>query len=296
MNRLITFFSFFTLASFVLALEFHPDHQDERMPPNRNYQEITLGLLAQHMDVGAVADVYEKGLLGNLMDTNSLAPFFMSNRREYKPPDLSKNIYLKVRVVKAIYGCTNGQELVVMTFDPETFDASPLYPEISHYDPLFEYTPSNHSRIVFAALRTDLEAKEWTPATWEKPPQPEVIVTNTAAIPCVLPAFTRSWWYDGYQNNLPYAQLTNLVHAARIERNWTNFYYICRDAVPTPASRRVWVDAYEDLGKLSFDIRQAYYDFMLNDPLYPAECREMLEEHADYIRPDDEKHEDEEED
>ena len=85
----------------------------------------------------------------------------------------------------------------------------------------------------------------------------------------------RSWWYDGYQDDLPYTHLTNLVHVARRERNWTNYYHVVRDAIPTPSSPRVWMDAYTDMHQLLRDATEAQFEYMSNDPLFPAECQTM---------------------
>ena len=66
--------------------------------------------------------------------------------------------------------------------------------------------------------------------------------------------------------------MTNLVHAARVERNWTNYYHIIRDAVPNSASPRVWQDSFNDIGALLRRSTQAQFDYIMNDPLFPAEC------------------------
>jgi len=92
----------------------------------------------------------------------------------------------------------------------------------------------------------------------------------------VLYSYTRSWWYEDYHDGLPYTQLTNLLRAARVERNWTNFYHLCRDNIPSP-STRVWLDAVVDLCYLVEDASGEQYDFMVNDPLFPVDYRDWLE-------------------
>ena len=77
--------------------------------------------------------------------------------------------------------------------------------------------------------------------------------------------------------------LTNLVHAARMERNWTNYYHIVRDAVPTPASPRVWEDSFRDIDELLLWATQAQFEYMANDPLFPAECLGIKNEIYDLI-------------
>jgi len=120
---------------------------DERMPPERHDYWFTLGWLAQVMDVGAVADVIED-------ETSSSIDYPYG--------------YLKIHVVNAIYGCTNGQELVIVK---ESTQVRPI--DIPYSDPDFEYHPTNHSRIVFAGitrypgnpLTLDTPRLETSPAT-----------------------------------------------------------------------------------------------------------------------------------
>jgi len=200
-----------TCATTSNAALFYAGPPDERTPPGLNpvFECTTLGWIAQYMDVGAVADVYDEGA----------------------PTPEMKYGYLKVRVVIPIYGCTNGQEIVVAKH-------STAFPDLEIPEGLpFEYYPTNNSRIVFAGFIGD-KWNSWEPKDWRLPPQPEVIINSTNNPP-ILDEFTRSWWYDGYQDDLPYAHLTNLVRAARVERNWTNFYYIIRDNIPNPSSPRV---------------------------------------------------------
>jgi len=100
----------------------------------------------------------------------------------------------------------------------------------------------------------------------------------------VIYTHVREWWYDGYQNNLPYIHLTNFVHAARVERNWTNYYHALRDAIPTTASPRVWQDSYWDFFELFLRASQAQFDYIMNDPLFPAEIHELRQDIYDRFR------------
>ena len=223
---------------------------DERMPPDQHYYDITLGWLAQYNDFSGMADVIED---------EAVAPDFPHG-------------YFKLRIVNAIYGCTNGQELVIRKDDLQNLGGD--FPAV--YDPLFEYYPTNHSRIVFAALTKFYESDpHFSAKDWKSPPQPETIMTPTNP-PGMFWGDTRSWWYDGYQDNLPYTHFTNLVHVTRIERNWTNFYHFCRDAVPSP-SARIWKDSFHDLEELFFKATREQWDFMMNDPLLNNEVKLNME-------------------
>jgi len=249
-----------TLAEIILASWHYEGPHDERMPFCLLHSHESLGWFAQVMDVGAMADVIENGV----------------------PTQDYPHGYLKVNVVNAIYGCTNGQELIIIKSDIEMDGLYLIEPD---YDPNFEYYPTNNSRIVFAGIAHVVSnIKFWTPKDWNLPPQPEIIMTSTNH-PSGLYGFTRAWWYDGYQDNIPYAHLTNLVRAARTERNWTNYYHVVRDAVPTPASSRVWQDSFHDMFELLYLATQAQFDYMLNDPLFPVEMLEVRKyQHEHYRR------------
>ena len=238
-------------ASFANAAMDYQGPPDERMPPGRRSLYGTLGLLAQNVDVCAVADVIEE-----------------------------ETDHIKVRVVTPVYGCTNAQELVIERNDRgygDIFDAD--------YDPNWEYSPTNNSRIVFATVVVQSQKQtysEWTPKCWTTPPDPEVITRPGDELP--FPLRNRHWWYDGYQDNIPFNHLTNLIHAVWVERNWTNFYHICRDAIPTPASPRVWEDSWQDMRDLLRYATQAQFDYILNDPLFPAEMQERRQDIFDRWR------------
>jgi len=107
---------------------------------------VTLGFFAHAMSVGAVADV-----IGVEPETS-----------EYP------HGFLTVRVVNTIYGCTNGQELV-------------LVKEETAYNP--DYYPTNNSQIVFAGIAMGSNFK-WgvsAPPKWKLPAEPEIIHSPTNA-------------------------------------------------------------------------------------------------------------------
>ena len=246
MNKLITTFLIQTLfVSMMAAWNYYSGPEDERMVPGYHDHNFTLGWLAQVNNVAALADVIEV--------------------QEITPD--SPHGSFKVRVVNAIFGCTNGQELVIAKSNPNMPDAPPTY------DPLFEYYPTNHSRIVFAAIVppfTGTTFRHWRAKEWNMPPQPDILVSDDRN--GTMYGFTRSWWYEDYQNGLPYAHFTNLVRAVRVERNWTNYYHIVRDAVPSP-SERVWSDSFTELEKLYFWATPELFRFMYHDPLLDNEVR-----------------------
>ena len=54
---------------------------------------------------------------------------------------------------------------------------------------------------------------------------------------------------------------TSLIHVTRCERNWTNYYYVVGDTVPSPASPRVWQDSFYDIAELLLRSTQEQFDF-----------------------------------
>jgi len=67
----------------------------------------------------------------------------------------------------------------------------------------------------------------------------------------------------------PLAYITNVVRTLRTERNWTNYYEVCRDAVTHPSSRWVREVAEDDLQELMKHASPDHLLFMQNDPLFP---------------------------
>ena len=79
----------------------------------------------------------------------------------------------------------------------------------------------------------------------------------------------QSWWFQNMNDGLVFDYLTNVIRTVRTERNWTNFYAVCRSAIGSP-SGRVNDDASVDLYCLMTYASLAQLQFMQNDPLFPA--------------------------
>ena len=217
---------------------------DTDVPQKINYQSpaSTLGEFARYMDVIALAEVVE--------DNGPTSGFKFGS--------------IKVRVVNPVYGCTNGQEFVMAKGDNSEYN----YPDMQ-----VDFYPTNNSRIVFAVSTNNINHfKPWTSQTWKNQASPEKIMSQIhLSIP--YPDFSRSWWYENFYNGIPYAQLTNLVRVTRFERNWTNYYHLCRDNIPNPSAPRVEHSAYVDLVRMMFLASDSQLDFIFNDPLLLDEFR-----------------------
>ena len=270
MKKIITLTSVVFTTILGIAAWNYTGPMDERMPPGYNDYDITLGWLAQHADIAAVANV--------ITDIPGEPPevIELENGMVVKNEKHSWGCFT-IQVTNAIYGCTNGQEFVLGKFNPKSSGSF----RDALFDPNFEYYPTNHSRIVVVGIRegNNKSRSPYTPKDWKLPPEPETIVSSTNAF--VLYDMTRNWWYDGYQDNLPYTHLTNLVQVTRRERNWTNYYHVVRDAIPS-SSERVWGDSFEDMMMLLRVGTQGQYDYIMGDPLFPVECQEMLQDY--YVR------------
>ena len=238
------------LASLALAQRqlSYPGPMDESSPPphytlRSKYQ--TLGYLSKRCDVGGVADVIEEG-----------------HSAEYGID------YLKLRVVEAHYGSTNGQELIVEKADLR----DSFYSETM----TFEFYPTNLSRIVFNVYSNEY---------WSFPlrlfPGPEDISEEDMTITKTTPYYQfrnsrRSWWYLDYQGGEPYAFWTNAVQFIRLEPNWTNYYELARSGASS-VSNRVKEDSFNDMKNLTWYATDEQLQMMSDDPLFPAVYKDFLE-------------------
>jgi len=200
-----------SLASLALAERQlrYPGPPDESIPPPRYNvpNRVTLGYVPKWSDAGGVADVIEEG-----------------HSAEYGID------YLKLRVVSANYGCTNGQELIVHKEDM----SNPEYPESLTY----AYYPTNLSRIVFNVETNQYNFIIW-PLFWN---ERDYRLNDDMAITNSTPYYrffstTRSWWYLDNQGGEPYAFWTNAVQFVRLEPNWTNYYELVRSGASSISNR-----------------------------------------------------------
>jgi len=239
----------FSLVSMAFATDrqlMYPGPVDESAPPPHYKRGVTLGYSVKRCDVGGVADVIEEG-----------------RSAEY-------NIdYLKLRVVTAQYGCTNGQELIVH----KKSMSNPEYPETMKY----EFYPTNLSRIVFNVTSNEYvrfpsslflnERDIWL--------QRDLEIENKTSYYDFIYS-TRTWWYLDYQSGEPYAFWTNAVQFIRLEPNWTNYYELVRSGASS-TSNRVKEDSFIDMGNLIWRATDDQLQMMLDDPLLPAIYRDLVE-------------------
>jgi hypothetical protein len=157
-----------------------------------------------------------------------------------------------------LFGCTN-QQVVSVSIDASYFGYG-----------WYEYLPTNEQRIVFLVytnLYYSLNVGDWSIDIEQR--QREGAKDDFETSDFRLEHATRSWFEPDADNGLVFTHLTNVVHTMRTERNWTNYYEVCRSGV-TSTSERVSYDSDIDLWCLMEYASHAQLLFMQNDPLFPA--------------------------
>ena len=173
--------------------------------------------------------------------------------------------HFTVTIDHALVGCTNGAVIVVYA-SAEGWGHE-KYPEYM----LEDYLPTNLSRIVFAA-RTNVYYRSghmfWNHA--EIPVEPDDLEENLS-----LKYLNRSWWHADRDDGLLLTQFTNVLQAVRFDRNWTNYFYLCRDGANSP-SNRVREDSFRDLRSISVLSSDEKAQFIVDDPLVDPKHKHMI--------------------
>jgi len=198
--------------------------------------ETTLGILARYSDVIGVGRVSNK-----------------------------TNDHFTITIDHALVGCTNGAVFLLYGTSDHYWD----YNYDKHM--LEDYLPTNQSRIVFAAHTnafSHYSRMYWNHA--EIPAEPEYIRENLS-----LRYLNRSWWHADRDDGMLLTQFTNVLQAARFDRNWTNYFYLCRDGANLP-SNRVREDSFRDLRKLCQRASDERAQFILDDPLVDPKHKSLI--------------------
>ena len=171
--------------------------------------------------------------------------------------------HFTVTIDHALVGCTNGAAIVVY-----------YNPEVVFFDlpPSSAYFPTNQGRIVFAARTNEYSFGHgdmfWNHA--EIPEEPEYIHENLS-----LRFLNRSWWYADRDDGVLFTQFTNVLQAVRFDRNWTNYFYLCRDGANS-ASDRVREDSFKDLRSISIRTTDEQAQFIVDDPLVDQKHKDLI--------------------
>ena len=228
--------------------------RDERLPPANSIdypsiiRETSLGMLVKLADSGGIGTVTGRGFYDNEHDVE----------------------YFTVRVDQAFWGCANGQVLKIFEHKEKEF--------LGVNNQMVDNHPTNHAHIAFAVTTNfyetlgigNLSAYDWNTDV------SQLTVEYTRPM-FILNQGTRSWWYVDYQDGHPLTYFTNVVRTMRMERNWTNYYEVCRNGASIN-SHRVKEDSFNNLRRLVIHGTDEQLEFMNNDPLFPANNRTFLEE------------------
>ena len=169
--------------------------------------------------------------------------------------------HFTVTVDHALVGCTNGAVIVVH----EGCDEPPGSGDKN------AYMPTNNSRIVFAVYTNDYGGGGWM--YWNSPEYPR---TPESIRPQLEMRFlNRSWWPVERDDGVLFTQFTNVLQAVRFDRNWTNYFELCRDGANS-SSNRVREDSHWDLRRLAMFSTDEQMQFILNDPLVDQSHKDCL--------------------
>ena len=98
----------------------------------------------------------------------------------------------------------------------------------------------------------------------------------------------RSEWNLLLSSKPVHEQFTNILQAVRFDRNWTNFFYLCRDGLEN-AHPRVARDSLYDLCGLIKFASTNEARFIYNDPLVSPEAKAYLLERHPYVEEEEEE-------
>ena len=161
--------------------------------------------------------------------------------------------HFTITVDHAVAGCTNGASFVV-------YDGGEDGGSRAGRD---AYMPTNNNRIVFAVHTNEYRggsAQHFFDSV-EIPYPPEKTYTEYR-----LSYLNRSWWFPERDDGVLFTQFTNVIRTIRVEQNWTNYFYLCRDGAFS-TSNRVKEDSFWDMRGLAFHSTEEQAQFILDDPL-----------------------------
>ena len=182
---------------------------------------------------------------------------------------------IMVTVDTPVVGCTNRQSVAIyhrvtdgtpddFELHPELFVGMPTLPRI---------TPTNNAQIVFCVYSNLFDQIFNGYIDWRGDQQPYQDSTT-------FPQYQfmhneRSWWYVDRDNGLLRDHFTNVVQAVRMDRNWTNYFHLCRDGA-NMNSIRIKEDSYYDMEKFCIFSNTNQMNFINADPLVLPEHKVFL--------------------
>ena len=266
MKKLLCLFFLTTLTINVFSLATYDNPNDETYYPykgprdeaTKDYStywsmrnDSTLGQLAKYSDIIAIGHVVTQ--------------------------DWTKVV---IQADVSLVGCTNNQIIAINRWaidHPETAHDWFKQSDIDINNPPILPFPTYNSHIIFSVYSNKFDEQGFVWINWNND-----AITNERTRASTTYRFLheeRSYWLTEREDGLLLNQFTNVVQKVRIDRDWTNFYYLCRDGMNLP-SNRIKEDSYYDMrGFIRFaTTNQA--QFIYNDPLaYPGLNNYLLERH-----------------
>ena len=183
---------------------------------------------------------------------------------EIPPEYLEKPGYYIIRIEYPIIGCESNQEIRI---ERGIRDESNF--------------PTNNACVVFAAIYYNYddsgqEVLNWNvlhediPETLHNSPPKEPLPENPV-YRIYIPQ--RTWWYLTKETQEQNDYFQNAVKFMRTERNWTNYYELCRSGL-TSKVERISQDATTDIHRLFRSASDDQIQYMRNDLLLPQPIRE----------------------
>jgi hypothetical protein len=167
-----------------------------------------------------------------------------------------------ITIDHALVGCTNGAIIVVHEGNDE--------PEGTGDKNIF--WPMNGNRIVVAAYTNDYKYGTWM--YWNTPEYPEAPLSIRPQLE--IRFLNRSWWPVNRDDGVLFDQFTNVLQAVRFDRNWTNYFELCRNGATNSPSLRVREDSHWDLRRLAKWSTDEQMQFILADPLVDESHKNCL--------------------
>jgi len=247
----------------LLAQQLPPPHPYAYEGPRDNF----------FANVGLIDDIYigfylSWTTLGRLARYSDIIGVGVVSDMQTEDAEEESRSFFTVTVDHALVGCTNGQSVMMYTQNDiflEAFFGGRFHDRDRDW-------PTNQSRIVFSVFTNDYRGS-FDRIYWSHPQiphKPEYVLDQNT-----LRYLNRSWWYPERDDGVLFTQFTNVLQTVRFDRNWTNFFYLCRDSANSP-SNRVREDSFWDLHFLCSGATNEQEQFIRNDPLVDPKHKAMM--------------------
>ena len=190
-----------------------------------------------------------------------------------------------IRVETPLVGCTNGQLITINKWNNDVPEEDHMYTfddvmDCGNWEMyLLQNYPTNNARVVFC-VSSNYYGDAHGSFNWngEQSTNRIEFVYSTYR----LRGGVRSWWDPNRDDGILTEHFTNVFQAVRIDRNWTNYFHLCRDGMYKD-SIRVKEDSYYDMRGIIENTNKNQAHFIYNDPLVLPEHKAYLLELKPYV-------------